>query len=192
MQKTHVINILGGSGIGKSTTAALLYGEMKLSGYHVELVREYVKNWMWEKRQVGFFDQLYISAQQAKAEYNLYGEVDFIVTDSPMLLAPIYEEHYSPPGTIRTAVVSHMKKAESIGVVYHNFVLQRNKEFDTRGRRETLDEAKAIDEKVIDFLEQNNLSYNYIDLDDRERVKYLLSFVESLGINNKSVSMGDN
>lgn len=191
MQNTHVINILGGSGIGKSTTAALLYGEMKLAGFHVELVREYIKNWMWEKRQVGKFDQVYISAQQAKAEYNLYGEVDFIITDSPMLLASIYEEYYSPPNTIKSMVLNHMKKAEANGVIFHNFVLKRHKDFDTRGRRETLEQAEEIDARIIQFLDDNDLPYNHVCLNDRKRVKYLFNFVESLCKKGNRKPIGD-
>lgn len=175
---TRVINLLGGSGIGKSTTAAGLYYAMKLRGYHVELVREYVKNWMWEERRIGEYDQFYIASQQAKAEYTLYGKVDWVITDSPMLLAPIYEEHYSPPGTIRQSVINLMKKAEVNGVEHINIMLKRNKKFDKRGRRETLKEAKMIDKSVLKFLKEEEIPYDEITCKDDERVLKILDLLE--------------
>ena len=175
---TRVINLLGGSGLGKSTTAAGLYYEMKLRGYHVELVREYVKNWMWEQRIIGEYDQIYIAAQQAKAEYTLYEKVDWIVTDSPMILAPVYEEFYSPPGTIRDTVLKFREKAAQRGVEHINFLLGRNKIFDTRGRRETLEQAQTIDELVRNFLDSEKIEYHSITCPDQDRVSQILQIIE--------------
>lgn len=176
---TKVVNILGGSGLGKSTTAAGLYYKMKLNGYHVELVREYVKNWMWEERTIGEYDQIFIAANQAKSEYDLYGKVDWVITDSPMILAPVYEEYYSSPGTIRESVVKLMNKAKNTGVEHINFLLKRNKLFDTRGRRETLEEAKEVDKLVQNILEQENIQYQVIDCKDNERVDKILEILNS-------------
>jgi ATP:corrinoid adenosyltransferase len=92
---TKVINMFGGSGIGKSTTAAGLYHQMKLQGLNVELVREYVKGWAWAGTKVNTYDQVYIFGKQARSEYMLYGKVDYIVTDSPILLSPIYDRYYN-------------------------------------------------------------------------------------------------
>lgn len=176
---TCIVNLLGGSGIGKSTTAAGLYYKMKLKGYHVELVREYVKNWMWEERRIGDYDQIYIAANQAKSEYDLYGKVDFIITDSPMILAPVYEEYYSPPGTIRDSVVKFMKKAEDNGVQHLNVLLKRNKLFDTRGRRETLEQAQEVDLLVQRVLDEENIPYITMDCPDRQRVNKILKYIEN-------------
>jgi pantothenate kinase len=43
--KTTIINVYGGPGAGKSTSAAYLYYLLKVAGKNVELVREYVKDW---------------------------------------------------------------------------------------------------------------------------------------------------
>lgn len=42
-KKTVVISLIGGSGVGKSTTAAAVFAEMKNQKMDAELVREYVK-----------------------------------------------------------------------------------------------------------------------------------------------------
>lgn len=175
---TKVVNLLGGSGIGKSTTAAGLYYKMKRKGLHVELVREYVKNWMWEERQIGHYDQIYISAQQAKAEYTLYGKVDWIVTDSPIILAPIYEEYYSPPGTIREYVLKFMKKAETAGVEHINILLKRGDNFDTRGRRETLDEAIKVDNLIRKMLKDEKVPFIELDCPEGYRANEILKILD--------------
>lgn len=153
--KTTVINLFGGSGCGKSTTAALLFARMKLNGFHVELVREYVKYWAWNDRKVREWDQLYLLGKQSAYESMLYGKVDFIVTDSPILLAGIYQEYRSGGADkyVGCAAKSFMDHASSRGVEYMNFVLKRTKPYDSRGRWETEEQAKQIDEFVRGYLE---------------------------------------
>ena len=151
---TTVINLFGGSGCGKSTAAALLFSRMKLTGIHVELVREYVKYWAWNDRKVREWDQLYLLGKQSSYESMLYGKVDYIVTDSPILLAGIYQEFRSngKDSYVSNAAQAFMAHAEEQGVTYKNFFLKRNKPFDTRGRYETEDQAKEVDRFVYDYL----------------------------------------
>lgn len=145
--KTTVINLFGGSGCGKSTTAALLFARMKLKGLHVELVREYVKYWAWNDRKVREWDQLYLLGKQSAYESMLYGKVDYIVTDSPILLAGMYQEFRSSGKDtyVRDAAEAFMEHAESEGVEYLNFMLTRTKPFDPRGRWETQEQAIELD-----------------------------------------------
>lgn len=46
--KTKVINLYGGPGTGKSTTAGALFAEMKFRGINCEYVQEYAKDKAWE------------------------------------------------------------------------------------------------------------------------------------------------
>src|SRR4051812_8750331 len=93
-RKTFVVNLFGGPGVGKSTLAAEIFVTLKKRGIEVELIQEYVKAWAWDGKPVGTFDQLYILAKQLKLETRLYGKVDVVVTDSPLLFSPIYERFY--------------------------------------------------------------------------------------------------
>lgn len=152
---TTVINLFGGSGCGKSTTAAALFSLMKQKGYHVELVREYCKYWAWNDRKVREWDQLYLLGKQSAYESMLYGKVDFIVTDSPVLLAGIYQDYRSQGEHkyVGDAAKAFMTHAESSGSVkYLNFILKRSKPFDPRGRWETEEEARRIDKFVSEYL----------------------------------------
>lgn len=172
---TKVINIFGGSGIGKSTAAAHLFAEMKYLGLHCELVREYVKTWAWQDRQVGPFDQMYLMGKQSKYESILYNQVDYIVTDSPLLLCPIYERFYQGKELVGGAALNFIADAKEKGVEHINFVLKRNKHFDTRGRYETLEQAQQVDALVEQYLQENNIPYTVIECGDKERPAAILS-----------------
>lgn len=175
---TKVINLFGGSGLGKSTTAAGLFYYMKLHDYHVELVSEFVKEWAWDSIQIKQYDQLYIAGQQAKRESRLYDKVDYIITDSPLLLSPIYELFYNPTSIVLSSVLNFLSIAKLNGIVHYNFILKRQKAFDTRGRFETEEQAKKVDQFVVDKLADWGVDYATIDVPDDQRIECILNDVE--------------
>jgi len=63
-----IICLYGGPGSGKSTTCAGLYYKLKLKGFNVEMNREYIKEWVWEDREVKEGDQTYFFSKQARRE----------------------------------------------------------------------------------------------------------------------------
>jgi len=174
---TKVINLFGGSGIGKSTTAAHLFAEMKYRGLHVELVREYVKTWAWQDKKVGPFDQMYLLGKQSKYESILYGKVDYIVTDSPLLLCPMYEYYHSGKELVAPAAFNFIEDAKNRGVEHLNFVLSRNKVFDPRGRYETFEQAVRIDAAIHEFLARYSIPYKQVFAEDKKRVEEILESV---------------
>src|ERR1041385_3278977 len=95
-RQTTIINLYGGPGSGKSTAAAFFYYLMKKDGLSVELVREYVKDWAYEKRGIGTYDQIYFLGKQTRRESMLYSKVDWIVTDSPVMMNLYYAQRYCP------------------------------------------------------------------------------------------------
>lgn len=170
---THVANMLGGSGLGKSTLAALVFGELKSRGETTELVREFVKEWAWSGKKVGPFGQSVIYGQQLERESSLYGKVDYIVTDSPLLLCPVYQLHYNNHESIKSCVLTDLKMAKELGVVHMNFLLKRLKPFDPRGRYEDEATAKLIDRKVESFLICHGIDYITVDCPEQDRVKFI-------------------
>lgn len=181
-KQTKVINFFSGSGTGKSTIAAALYAELKIRSAHVELAREYIKKWAWEKRVPGKFDQIYIFGHQSNEEGRLYEKVDFIISDSPLLLVPFYEQLLTKENIIESSVMNFMKHAEKHGVSYHNFWLERLDSFDDRGRYETEDQAKQIDASLRKWLEDRNVPLTDLPKGHHQRLKIIL---EQLGFDYK-------
>lgn len=174
---TTVINLLGGPGTGKSTTAAALFAEMKMRGLHVEHVQEYVKIWAWEGRPVDDFDQLYIFAKQARKERQLYGKVDFIVTDSPVFLSGFYEEKYAGNTVVKQCLPEYLRALRANGVSHMNFVLDRKKPYDTRGRYQSEDEAREVDDEIQQWLRVNGYPFEVVRCDDRARAGVILDAI---------------
>ena len=160
MPKTTCINLFGGPGSGKSTMAASLFAALKNRGKSVELVGEYVKKWAWQGRQVKPTDQIYILGKQASAEASLYGKVEYIVTDSPVLLSGAYAllqpDHKCD--YVSEAALAYTN-AHSDEVQYFNIFLRRAKPYDTRGRYESEEEAKGRDVFIRNYLEQNSIPF---------------------------------
>ena len=94
MKDVTVINFYGGPGSGKSTAAAGLFYQMKIAGYNVELTDEFAKECVWEGNIPMLADQLWVLGHQHRKILRLSDKVDYIITDSPVLLSPIYRERY--------------------------------------------------------------------------------------------------
>jgi hypothetical protein len=159
---TQVIDLYGGPGTGKSTSAALLYAFLKMGGVNTELVREYVKEWAWEGRVPGEFDQIYLLGKGVRKESLLYGKVDWVVSDSPVLLGVYYARQYGSKliaEAVETAAIKFYDNCKNTGVVHHHIVLERTKKFNPLGRFQTETEAKKIDVELIKILEEFKIPY---------------------------------
>ena len=162
MKQTQVICLYGGPGTGKSTISAEIFYRLKLQYKKVELVREFIKDWAYQNRAVGQYDQIYISGNQAFRESNLYGIAEYLVTDCPLLLGPFYQEYYSGVDIVGDSIFKFLEYAEKQGVVYRNFFIERSKNYDPVGRYETESEARLIDEAMRNWLDNKDVSYQII------------------------------
>jgi hypothetical protein len=152
---TRIINLYGGPGTGKSTSAAFLYYLLKNDNVNAELVREYVKDWAWEKRSINTYDQLYLLGKQIRKESLLYGKTDYVITDSPVLQQVYYAKLYCSSELaygIEGAVVAYYRQAKVDGYKHHHIFLQRSKPYMPHGRFQTEDEARQIDNGILKML----------------------------------------
>lgn len=180
--KTKIINLYGGSGVGKSTVAALLFAQMKMFRKDVELVREYVKLWAWTNKQVRPADQIYLLGKQSAYESLLYGQVEYIVTDSPVMLAGAYAKwHSGGDGEyVSQAAKSFYGVSEKEhSVTYLNYFLARNNTFEGRGRYETEEQARSFDEFLMEHLAQTIGPYMIIHGSEQEKVNAVLHSIHS-------------
>jgi hypothetical protein len=152
---TTIINLYGGPGCGKSTSAAYIYYLLKCAGLNAELVREYVKEWAWENRSIGKFDQLYFLGKQSRKESLLYGKADYVVTDSPVLLSVYYAQRYAPENFaagLKSAAYSFYWLAKEQGHRHIHVNLNRTKPYNPAGRYQNEQEATEIDGFLTELL----------------------------------------
>lgn len=136
---TQIINLFAGPGAGKSTTAARLFALMKEAGLNVELVTEYAKDLTWDKSWEVLNDQLLVTAEQNHRIERLVGTVDWIITDSPILLGLAYlKEPW--PGFGKLVIDLWQSRYN------HAVILHRTKPYMPIGRREDEESAKVLDD----------------------------------------------
>jgi len=176
---TYVINIFGGPGSGKSTTASGLFHYMKLSGYTCELVTEYAKEAVWEGNKDLLHNQLYVFAQQHHRLWRVVNSLKklpdsdeqdkYVITDSPLLLSLVYGQiNNSVDSALESLIVSEFFKYPSL-----NVCLNRTKEYSMVGRLQTEKAAHKIDEVISDTLDKWSTSYHRIDGDAQAPYKIM-------------------
>lgn len=151
-KNTLVVNLFGGPGTGKSHMAARLYGNC--DEYEAELVREYAKDLVWENRTIEFSEQLCVIGKQIKRVNAVYGKVDVIFTDSPILLGAYYGKNEELS-----------KQLLDIHSRYNNLniFLRRVKKYNPNGRFQTEEEADKISCSVRDMLVDYNVAHIVLD-----------------------------
>lgn len=166
-----IICLWGGPGTGKSTTAAALFAELKKLGFNVELNREYIKDWVWEGRELIDGDQVYITAKQIRKEriYMRKG-LDFIVTDSPASLTTfygnIYDKYEREFAACKAIVKQHHAFCKDHGYKVDHFFLERTKEYNPAGRYQDETTAKEYDGKIKSFMDEYPINYKSVVCDD--------------------------
>jgi hypothetical protein len=169
MKNTKIINLTAGPGTGKSTSASYLYYLLKSKQYSVELVREYVKAWAYEERPINNYDQIYFLGKQTRYESQLYGKVDYIVTDSPVMLGVYYAQKYCSPVLaegVKNITLALYEQAAEDGHTHINVFLNRSKPYVKLGRYQNEEQAKQIDKDIKKMLDE--LKFEYIESETSE------------------------
>lgn len=146
------INFFSGPGAGKSTIASRVFSDLKIEGYDVEHISEYIKLWAHEGRKPKSFDQLYVFAQQLHLEDVTLQHVEHIVTDSPILLNTAYAKLYGFSG------YEHMIRLSGLFDVQFppiNFFIERSVPYKNAGRYQSYEEALAFDKMLIEHLDEH-------------------------------------
>lgn len=139
-----VVNLLGGPGTGKSTTAAALFAAAKRAGYACELVTERAKELHYEGSPL-MANQLYILAAQYRRLWALRSHgLDLVITDGPLALSHVYAAAPFDADWWHTTVSQTVDTFENF-----NVFLRRVKPYATYGRSQTESEARALDQAIL-------------------------------------------
>lgn len=152
-KKLTIVNFFGGPGCGKSTTAAFLFGHMKVGNYKVELIHEVAKDYVWEDWSHIFGEQDWIFAHQHRLTRRLIGhDIDYAVVDSSILLSLFYMPDDFPQ-SFKPFVRDVFDSYNNI-----NIFLDRNPTlpYVQAGRNEDERQAIEIDERIRQYFKDTN------------------------------------
>lgn len=186
-QKLRVVELYCGPGGGKSTTAAKLFYLCKLLRAEqgkrmaaVELVTEAAKDAVW--RGSSAIDvQALIFGEQFMRLYCLFGKVDIAISDSPLRISSQYANpNLYPADAWRQVIEAHYSTIDVLSVW-----IQRVKPYETFGRRETEERARAIDVELYerflyDVLERAG-SHKFAVRGDENAADRILLHMRSIG-----------
>ena len=145
------INLYGGPGIGKSTVAALVFAELKLKAFNVEITHEYAKELVYEGFDLKKADKTFqyrILMEQVRRELIFQNKVDFLISDSPLLLNAYYN---GDPGAIHLARINEQEKD------LHFYLLRSHEHFESKGRSHSHKQSVGIDNNMLKFLTDNSV-----------------------------------
>lgn len=143
-----VINLFGAPCAGKSVLATDLYSLMKKQYMSVELVTEYAKDLHYEGHTSESLDPITVFAEQYRRVNRLEGKVEYIITDSPLLLSAYYATLINYPREFTDLV-------KVISGKFHNenfYVTRKDHRYDPNGRSQDEAGANKIHEDLTKFL----------------------------------------
>lgn len=100
-------------------------------------------------------------------------EVDIIITDSPLFLSTMYNFDSNIEPEFTQTVIKKFNEFEN-----YNFFLKRLKEYNPKGRNQTEEEAKELDNKIKTSLNKFNIEYEEVN-GCKEGYEYILNSILS-------------
>lgn len=141
--------------------AAALFADLKKRGFNAELVTEYAKDKVWEHNDTVFSNQVYILGKQSYRVSRVAGQVDVIITDSPILLSAIYNPDPEIQNELEALTVKMFNQYNNL-----NIVLKRTFPYQKEGRMHSEEQSSEIYQKIIECLNQNGIGYSVFDNKD--------------------------
>jgi len=174
-----VVNMYGGPGRGKSTTAYKLIGMLKANNYKAELVVESAKEAAYTNAIHKLQDQVFLIAMHNHDLRVLDNQVDIIITDGSLLNCLAY---CSEDQQIEIDLAKELyKRFNNIG-----FIVPRKANYMKYGRSQTKEEAVELDNKIfqsISYLPENErIDLQHLEGNDEEVLNTIYKHViEKIG-----------
>lgn len=172
---TLFVSLIGGPGTGKSILSKELFAAIKRKYITCEESPEYIKKKLREQALKAVQSQIYIFAKQQFQQFTLKNTVEVVVTDSPILLSPIYDE--TKCKHLRELALNEYKK-------YNNlmYYIERdsNASYEQEGRYQDLDGAKKVDMKIKRFLKLYKIKYKVVSGIGPDSLKTIINDIERI------------
>lgn len=176
-----VVNMLGGPGSGKTLMAHLLFAELSLKGKVVEYVPEFAKQLVWKKDWEALNNQLEVCGDQYDLMLPLFGNVDYVITDGPMLHGMVYnrlnKDNMSNWEEVDNLCLGCIYDCENINI----FVERHDSLYQQAGRIQNMEEAKEVDKMILGLLDNFKFPYHEVR-SGKEDVNRMVDIVLSYDI----------
>lgn len=160
-KSTLIVNLFAGPGCGKSTHAGGTFYRMKRSGINCEYIQEYAKDKTWSEDVQTLLCQPYVTGKQFYRTSRLLGKVDVAITDSPVITGILYQGFGCTPSWEKWAIEA-FNEFNNL-----NIFLVRNTDnhpYNTKGRSQTEDEARAKDNEMRAILDKYGIPYEVVEV----------------------------
>ena len=177
--KQLLINFVGAPSSGKSMMAALTFVKLKTDHNSSELIQEYAKQLVWDNKFEELANQWYVTKKQYDMIKAVYGKVDYVVTDSPLLLGLYYNRHENENvcniEKTEKMILSKMSEFDNIYIF-----LERNEEFpyEIEGRIHNEEQSKVISSQLLGLLDEFGIEYKSFK-SDKKNVSAILDYILS-------------
>lgn len=184
------IAILGGPRCGKTTLIQQLYVDMKIKGLDVGLATEYSTEYLRDKGPLTSLAEQYgIYLGQMLLE-NTLNSHDYALTDYATFVPYIYARFMAGSDKRTSKEIEIIKDLYALAlkdINKYDYIFFVPREFGykkdgVRWQDETI--AKAIDDCIKSFLDDENVSYSVINGNTKERTDKILSI---LGLDNEAI-----
>ena len=181
-----IVEFVSGPSAGKSTTALGLAYKLKMAGVNIEYLPERAKSFTWRGDMQTLSFQPYVTAKQMRDVYDLCREVNdlkAIITDTSVALGIVYQGFGCGP--LFEEWVKSVQAEFDIRTYYVVRNINKHK-YNTKGRRQTKDEAIELDNKVLEMLNLHNIPYETLEFNGEEGVEMLFQrTMEELKASNR-------
>lgn len=166
-----VINCFGAPNSGKSTLASHLYSICKSRGANCEKVEEVAKDIVYEKNKYKIWNQPYVFGNQLNRMVRVVEDVDFIINDSPLLLAAIYcPDCFNELKPLAKQAYSYFDN--------YAYMLPVHPDYKKTGRKHSKAECLRLSEEISDLMHQENNEDRILTFKDHDLVRNTEAIIE--------------